>query len=85
MCLQEFEVLTNETVGEACGDTDLIDREALLLQQHHTGEVLDIAFDGCLGMFGALFDLGELVSGEIEIEDLRLMCLSAAHVVTPAA
>jgi hypothetical protein len=29
---EEFEILTDETVREACGDTDLIDGEALLVQ-----------------------------------------------------
>ena len=85
MCLEELEVLTDQAVGEAGGDTDLIDGEALLVQQHDAGEVLDIAFDGSLGVLGASLDLGELVAGEVEIEDLGLVRLSAAHLMTPAA
>ena len=85
MLLEEFEVFTNETVREASGYADLIDGEALLMQQNNTGKVLDIAFDGRLGVFSSAFDIREEVSGEIEIEDLSFMSLTTAHFMAPTA
>jgi hypothetical protein len=85
VCLEEFEILTDQSMREACGDTDLIERESFFVEQHYASEVLDIAFDGSLGVLGPLFDLGELVARQVEIENLSLVRLSAAHLVTPAA
>ena len=61
MLLEEFKVFTDETVREAGGYTDLIDGEALLLQENNTSKVLDIAFDGCLGVFCSSFDVRERI------------------------
>ena len=85
MLLEEFEVLTDETVREARRDTDLIDRKTFLIQENNTSKVLDIAFDGCLGVFRSAFDVREEISGEIEIEDLSFVSLSTTHFMPPTA
>ena len=85
MLFMQLEILADQPVRKACGDTDLINREAFELQDHHASEVLNIALNGCLGMLGAALDIRELVTGEIEIEDLSFMCLPSTHLVSPAA
>jgi hypothetical protein len=45
MLFIELEILTDQAMGEAGRDADLIDGEALEVQQDDTGEVLDIAVD----------------------------------------
>ena len=60
-------------MGEARRDADLIDGEALEMQQDDTGEVLDIAVNRTLAVMGLAFNLRELVAAEVEVEDLCLV------------
>jgi hypothetical protein len=85
MVFEELEVLTDQAVREAGRDADLVEGEALLVKEDDTGKVLDIAFNGGLGMMGTAFDIGELIAGEIETEDLSFVGLPAAHLVSPTA
>ena len=85
MLVKELKVLTNKTVREACGYTNLIDRKMFCMQQNNTGKVLDITFNGSLGVLRSAFDIGEEVTGEIKIKDLGFMSLSTAHFMAPTA
>ena len=55
------------------------------MEEENASKVLDIAFDGCLGMFCFSFDVREEISGEIEIEDLSFVSLSTTHFMPPTA
>jgi hypothetical protein len=59
---EELEVLTRQAVREARRDADLIDGEALFVEEHSAGEVLDVALDGSLRVACAALDIGELMS-----------------------
>ena len=84
MLLEELEILAYQAMGEGGGDTDLINREGSLVEEDNTGEVLDVALNGGLRVVCTAFDVGELVTGEIEIENLSFVSLTAAHLVPPA-
>jgi len=69
----ELQVLTDQSMGEAGRDADLIDGEVLEVQQDDPGKVLDIAVDRTLAVMGLALDLRELVAAEVEIKDLSLV------------
>jgi len=69
----QLDILPGQAVGEAGGYAYFIDGEPFQVQQDDLGEVLDVAFDGGLGMVGALLDLGELVATEVKFQDLGLV------------
>lgn len=83
MLLEELEVLADEPVREAGGNAGLVERESFFVEQDNTGKVLDIAFDSRLGMMSSSLNLGELIAGEVKIEDLGFVCLSSSQFVSP--
>src|SRR5713101_7482626 len=84
MAFSELEVLANEAVGEAGGDADLIKGKRFFMQEHDTGKILDVTANGTFTMTGALLDIGELMTGEVQIEDLSFVGLTPAHFLPPA-
>ena len=60
---------------------DLPSREPLMMQRGNLSEVSQIPVDRPFGVVGLLFNLGEGIHLEVQIEDLRLMRESRAHVV----
>jgi hypothetical protein len=46
MVFEELEILAYQAMGEAGGDTDLINREGSLVEEGNTGELLDVALNG---------------------------------------
>jgi hypothetical protein len=70
MLFVEFEMLADQSMRKAGRDADLIDREALDVEQDNTGKVLEVAAHGRLGVAGLLLDGRELKAPEVEIEDL---------------
>jgi hypothetical protein len=85
MVFEELEILAYQAMGEAGGDTDLINGEAFLMEQDDPGEVLDVALNGGLRVVCSALDVGEQIAGQIQIKDLGFVSLTAAHLVTPAA
>ncbi len=82
---EELKILAYQAVGEASRDADLVNGEAFLVEEDDTGEVLDVALDGSLGVVSAAFNVGEQIAGQIQIKDLGFVSLTAAHLMTPAA
>ena len=82
---EELKIFTDQAVREVGRDPDLVQRELFGVEQDDTGKVLDVSLNGGLRMFSAPFDIGELITGKVEIKDLCFMCLSSSHLMTPSA
>lgn len=57
MSFGELEVLTDETMRKACGNTDLIKGKRFFVQQDDTGKILDVATDSSFTMAGTSLDI----------------------------
>ncbi|MEJ2636977.1 MAG: hypothetical protein P8184_17025 [Calditrichia bacterium] len=66
----ELEIFTGQKVRGAGSDTNLANSEPFMMHQDDSDKVPDISLNGCFGMVGLLFNLGELVSGHIHFEYL---------------
>ena len=85
MLFKELDILTDEPMREAGGDPSLVNGEAFLFEEDNLGEVLDVTFDGAFGMVSTTFNIGELIAGKVEVQDLGLVSLSTAEFVTPSS
>ena len=54
------------------------------MEKCHASEVLEVTLDSRLGVMGFVFDLGELIYTEVEVEDLGFVRLATSHLPAPS-
>ena len=79
--LEQREILADQPVGEVGDEAYLRFRKALMMERSDLCEVSQIPPDGPFGVVRLLLNLGEGVCLEIQLENLRLMRETGAHVV----
>lgn len=65
MFIVEFFLLTEQSVGKACSNADLVNRKTFRIKQNDPGKILDILFNSGFTVMGMFFNLGELVTGMV--------------------